>query len=49
MKEPQDAGEYQVGNDGPVQGQVIGGYMTVNRYFILYRINMCHITFNIDT
>src|SRR5215469_12187517 len=33
MKEPQDAGKYQVNNDGPVQGQVIGNNPTVHQHF----------------
>ena len=30
MSKPEDAGKYQMGNYGPVQGQVIGDHTTVN-------------------
>ena len=33
MKEPQDAGKYQVDNDGTVQGQVIGDHNITHQYF----------------
>lgn len=34
MKESQDAGKYQIDNDGMVQGQVIGNNPTVHQHFI---------------
>jgi nuclear transport factor 2 (NTF2) superfamily protein len=33
MGEPQDAGKYQVDNDGTVQGQIIGDHATVHQHF----------------
>ena len=33
MTEPQDAGKYQVNNDGPVQGQVIGDHNITHQHF----------------
>jgi hypothetical protein len=33
MSEPQDAGKYQVNNDGPVQGQVIGDHNITHQHF----------------
>ena len=33
MNEPQDAGKYQIDNDGTVQGQVIGDNATINQHF----------------
>jgi tetratricopeptide (TPR) repeat protein len=33
MTEPQDTGKYQIDNDGPVQGQVIGDHATVHQHF----------------
>jgi hypothetical protein len=33
MKEPQDAGKYQVDNDGTVQGQIIGDNPIVHQHY----------------
>ena len=33
MQEPQDAGKYQVDNDGTVQGQVIGDHAVIRQHF----------------
>ena len=33
MNEPQDARKYQINNDGPVQGQVIGDHNITHQYF----------------
>lgn len=33
MSESEDTGKYQVNNDGPVQGQVIGDHNTVHHHF----------------
>ena len=34
MSESEDAGKYQVDNNGPVQGQIIGDHATVNQHFL---------------
>lgn len=33
MKEQEDTGKYQVNNDGPVQGQIIGDHNKVELHF----------------